>query len=220
MKPDTRTTFEDITLSEVAKLSADDGSGQLSGNISYSDDVAAKGTLSRPSRKTAVILVKKAASKGTQEGNVVAYLDTDDEGNFVFENVPDGEYGLIIDLPGLPMNGNYEIVVVGNIVVSGLDFEVNDQGINPTGTVGVESLEMEQLIIFPNPGNGMIHIMIQTSGDYLVQVFNSVGQMVETRSYFSVSGLINLDLSALDSGMYLIKLDGNKGSKTVKYMRR
>lgn len=220
VKPDTRTTFEDITLSEVAKLSADDGSGQLSGNISYSDDVAAKGTLSRPSRKTAVILVKKAASKGTQEGNVVAYLDTDDEGNFVFENVPDGEYGLIIDLPGLPMNGNYEIVVVGNIVVSGLDFEVNDQGINPTGTVGVESLEMEQLIIFPNPGNGMIHIMIQTSGDYLVQVFNSVGQMVETRSYFSVSGLINLDLSALDSGMYLIKLDGNKGSKTVKYMRR
>ena len=52
-----------------------------------------------------------------------------------------------------------------------------------------------------------------------MKVFNAVGKMVEFRNYLSVSGTVELDLSELDSGIYLIKIEGDKGAETIKYVR-
>ena len=95
---DTRATFVDITLSELAKLTPEDGSGGVAGNLSYEEEEGAlKGTMARPVKRTSVILKKKANVKSAMDDSIVAYVMTDDLGNYYFTNVPDGEYDLIVD---------------------------------------------------------------------------------------------------------------------------
>ena len=215
-----RTSLLDISLSELPKLTASDGSGQLSGNVSYADDFIAKSTLARPAKKTAVILRSKASSKGTSEDeDVVAYLDTDEEGNYIFEYVPDGTYEMLVDVPGLPMNGNYDVNVVDNTIVSELDFIIETEGIAIPGTTGFKLEEVDGLMIYPNPGNGFMHIELENQGDYVVQVFNTVGMLVDQREFYAVAGLVDLDLSSLKTGMYLVKIKGEKLTTAVKYLK-
>jgi hypothetical protein len=216
---DTRATFLNITLSQLSKLTSADGSGQMSGSVSYADDFIAKGTMSRPSSKTAVILKTKSSSKGTLEDDIVAYIETDEFGEYRFDYVPDGEYNMIVDLPGLPMINNYDVVIVDNMVVSDLDFVIENEGVNIPGAVGVEPLEMKLARIYPNPGNGLLHIELRSSGDFRVQVFNTEGKIVEFRNCLSMTGTVDLDLPNLQRGIYLIKIDGEEGCETIKYIR-
>jgi len=216
---DTRATFLNVTLSHLDPLTELDGSGQMSGNITYADDFILKGTMARPVGKTSVILKKKASSKGTQEEDIVAYIETDEFGGYYFEYVPDGEYNMIVDIPGLPMKNNYDVEIIDNTVVSELDFVVDNDGIYKPGATGVKPLEMKLVSIFPNPGNGNLQMEFLTGGDYQVRVFNSIGKLIKNRSYLSVSGIVNLDLSEVQSGIYLIMIESDKGSETLKYVR-
>ncbi|MDX2432887.1 MAG: T9SS type A sorting domain-containing protein [Bacteroides sp.] len=216
--PDTRATFLDISLSHLDPLTELDGSGQMSGVINYADDFIAKGTQARPVTGTSVILKKKAASKGTQEDDIVAYIETDEFGNYYFNFIPDGEYNMIIDIPGLPMVENYDVDIVDNTIVGELDFVVENDGIY-TPSTGVKSIEMKLVSLYPNPGNGNLHLEFRKSGDYRVRVFNTVGKMLEYKNYLSVSGTMDLDLSELDSGIYLIKIEGDRDTETIKYIR-
>jgi len=217
---DTRATFLDVSLSHLDPLTELDGSGQMSGNISYSDDFILKGTMARPVTKTSVILRKKAASKGTQEDDIVAYIETDDFGIYYFENVPNGEYFMIVDIPGLPMMDNYDVEIINNTVVGGLDFVVEDEGITTTGTTAIEPEELKLVRIFPNPGNGNLHMELRKSGDYRVRVFDALGKMLEYREFIPVSGLIEMDISDQKRGIYLITIEGEGVLETMKYIRR
>ncbi|MFO7671655.1 MAG: T9SS type A sorting domain-containing protein [Bacteroidales bacterium] len=216
---DTRATFLNITLSQLPRLTAADGSGLMSGSVSYADDFITKSTMARPVTGTAVILKKKAASKSTLEDEIVAYIETDEFGEYRFDYVPNGEYNMIVDLPGLPMINNYDVVIVDNMVVGGLDFVVENGGINIPGGLGVEPMETKLARIYPNPGNGLLHIELRSSGDFRVQVFNTEGKMVESRNYLSMTGTVDLDLQNLQRGIYLIKIDWEEGCETIKYIR-
>ncbi len=72
---------------------------------------------------------KKASSKGTQEDDIVAYIETDEFGTYYFDFVPDGEYNMIVDIPGLNMIENYDVEIIDNTIVGELDFVVENDGI-------------------------------------------------------------------------------------------
>ncbi len=221
LETDTRTTFTDITLSELPRLTAEDGSGRMSGNVSYEDEVTLKGTKGEPVTKTSVILKKKqqAIKKSTTEEDIVAYVDTDDLGNYEFDNVPDGAYTLIVDIPGLPMIQTYEVEILANKIISGLNFLVKKKGIETSGSVDVARVALDKFMIFPNPGKDLLNIEFTTRGDYSVQVYNMVGRLIDSRDYRSVAGLTQLDISHLQRGMYLLRIEGDQGVETVKYMK-
>jgi hypothetical protein len=218
VETNTNATFANITLSELPKLTPEDGTGEMFGNVSYEDEGGLKGTMSKPVTRTSVILVRRAARKSTLEGNVMAYVITDLLGDYQFENVPDGDYTLIVDIPGLDMRSSYEVTMLGNKLF-GLNFEVGKEEINASGTVDVETVSMDRLMIFPNPGNGLVHIAFP-SGDYLVDVFNTVGKLVHSSGYPSAAGLELLDISALHDGIYLIRINGDNANEVVKYMKK
>jgi len=223
IKAGTDADFLDIILSELAPLTPGDGSGKASGNVSYADaepDVVIKGTMGRPAKKTTVLLLKKSSTKGTMEGDVVAYVETDDLGNYVFENVPDGEYLLIVDIPGLPMVETYDVVIEGNVIVSGLDFTVDDEGVNTSGTTGIQSRTLPEVSLYPNPGNGLLYMQISQAGDYKVEVFDTFGKLHSNTVLNGVSGLVEMDITFLDEGLYLIKIQGSTGGTTLKYLKQ
>lgn len=217
--PDTRATFLDITLSHLDPLTELDGSGHMSGLISYADDFISKGTLARPVTGTSVILKKKASSKGTQEEDIVAYIETNEFGEYYFEYVPNGEYNMLVDIPGLNMIENYDVEIIDNTIVGELDFVVENNGITIPGATGYEQLEKKMAQIYPNPGNGYLQINFLESDSYQVRVFSTMGQMLDSRYYPDATGTLDLDLSNLVQGVYLISVEGSRGQETIKYIR-
>ncbi len=209
-----------IKASELAKLTPEDGSGGVTGNISYEEVSNLKGTLARPVTRTSVILKKKSsAQKSTLEEDVVAYVSTDPYGNFYFTNVPDGEYILVVDIPGLEMLEEHHVTIQGDQLVSGLDYTVSDEGIYTYGAVAISVEEKVPFVLYPNPGNGLIRIGLPAEGDYQVRVFSPAGQLVSSRNYTSVSGITTLDISELNAGLYMIQVEGDEASGVVKYMK-
>jgi hypothetical protein len=194
------------------------------GNVSFADELdLSKGTKGIPVRNTSVIIKKKKAAqqqKSTQAEEAIAFVITDDLGNYEFEDIPDGEYILHVDMPGLPMIETYDVLIEGKKIIYGLDFVVNKKGIEATGTVDVEKTEASYFSVFPNPGQGQLHLHLPDPGDYYVRVYNSLGALMEQISLPGVSGTTSLDLTSLTQGIYFLTIEGNDLRETIKYMRR
>jgi hypothetical protein len=64
------------------------------------------------------------------------------------------------------------------------------------------------LSIYPNPSNGMFNLDINNpnSSEMIISVFNSLGQLVYIREVHSVKAFERINLSAMEAGIYSIRL--------------
>ena len=115
---------------------------------------------------------------------------------------------------------DYDVIIVGNKIVFGLDFLVKKKGIETSGTVDVEKVEVNSFSVFPNPGNGLLYIDFPDSDDYQVRIYSVLGALVNSWDFIQTAGLVNMDVSNLQDGMYLIEIESSIGSETIKYMKR
>ena len=84
-------------------------------------------------------------------------------------------------------------------------------------TFSIEDNQLSAIVVSPNPVKDVVTINSPVGFDS-VEVFNQLGQLVIE----SNSSLINnnrLDLSALNPGMYLVKINADNKSKTVKIIK-
>jgi hypothetical protein len=80
-----------------------------------------------------------------------------------------------------------------NFVICGaLNSELNDQ----------------TLILYPNPAESFINILPANSEHQLIEIFNSSGEMVLEQEF--LANPIFVDVSHLKSGIYFIKIAGDK----------
>ena len=209
----------DIRLVEVIPAS---GLGSMSGTISLEEGVddALKGTQARPAPKSSVILLKKSSKKSTMAGEVAAFTETDEFGNFSFSNVPDGEYLLHVEVTGLEMLQIYDVTMVGDQIVSGLTYTIGDDGIYIGYPVGVSLLENEELNIYPNPGPGLIMMDLPAAGEYVVKIFAMDGRLVLKEEFSSEGGARTINLSGASNGTYVLRVEGPDAVETVKYIKR
>lgn len=219
--PKFTSTTANIKLTEVLPLTTEDGSGELSGTITVEDDVedARKSVEKRPAKKSSVILLKKA-KKSTLAGEVVAYAESDDNGIYTFSYVPDGEYLLHVEVPGLDMLEMHEVTVVGNQFVSGLDYTISEDGIYIGFPTGISLLENETLHIYPNPGNGLILMDLPAAGEYRIRIYATDGRMVLEEQLISAGGARSIRLSEAGDGIYFIRVVGPGTDETVKYIKK
>ena len=86
-----------------------------------------------------------------------------------------------------------------------------------SGTFSTEDNQLSAIVVSPNPVKDVITINSPVGFDS-VEVYNQLGQLVLE----SNSSLINnnrLDLSALNPGMYLMQINADNKSKTVKIIK-
>jgi hypothetical protein len=87
-----------------------------------------------------------------------------------------------------------------------------DFGFDYTITTGKANLfTNNELIVFPNPSKGLITINnlgIKNSGN--ICVFNLFGQLVLNKHFSGSQTSESIDLSMLEQGMYLLKIESNK----------
>jgi hypothetical protein len=180
------------------------------GNVSFSDNpektksgIIDKG---RPTKKATVVLAGNQHQKSTYE--VVATTETDDNGNFAFYNIDDGSYYLWVDYPGLPVVDAYYITITGNQYVSSLDYLVNEETVTPAGFPNYSAISFntdeQTFLIYPNPANDFIHVILRDHVIGMADIINSEGTSVMQIKLTSSS--TGIDLTKLKAGNYIVRL--------------
>ncbi len=158
-----------------------------------------------------------------------SYQTSDENGEFVFNNLPEGTYRLFIEYPGIPIRED-----------SFTEFEIgsneNEDNIEVVVTVfedGIEILEqavvnvgadfgMQDFELYPNPAKDELFINSNISGNFYVEIIDLKGVVLLTKDFQenAVAEPKNLDISGIDSGIYLLRVtstsQNNKRSETRK----
>lgn len=217
--PDIKANILNITLSEVPKLSSMDGSGELNGTLSTEEGTYLKGTMAQPKKRTGVILLGKS-KKSTHSGEVVAYVESDDQGHYVFDNVPDGEYLLVVDVAGLDMMDTHDVTIAGSQIISGLNYTVSNEGIYAGWPTAVNPSEPKVFKIWPNPGDGRILMDLPEAGDYTVKIYSTDGRLIRSEYVAASGGHSTVDIREENKGLYILQIEGPGTSTTRKYIKR
>ena len=83
--------------------------------------------------------------------------------------------------------------------------------------LSIDDQDITKVLIFPNPSNGLIKI--STSPINVLKealVFDVLGKQVATINNKNLDPSLNLDLTALNKGVYLVRLELKDGSQSTK----
>jgi hypothetical protein len=204
------------------------GSNTISGQISLDLNImkTTAGALSVKPISGIGIVVKKNPS-----GSAERVLITDTTGKFNIGTLNDGNYKMFVDIPGLHHTGTYTFSVSGGNIVNNLDFTVGTDSIHPYGTIlGVKENKIASnnfMTIYPNPYNSTANIVInvQESTNVLLEVYNMLGQKVETLDNSNKQqGSYRYSFSAKQlnqgAGMYFVKLTIGNNTTALKIIEQ
>jgi hypothetical protein len=76
----------------------------------------------------------------------------------------------------------------------------------------------QNIVVYPNPTTGILHIDTQQQGTLNLQVLNVQGQAVKKETLTDDNAY--LDVSALPDGFYIVKITGEKSSAVVKVLKK
>lgn len=172
---------------------------------------------------------RSGGGRGNQEEDVfelVAYVETNDEGQFEFEHIPSGYYRFNIEYPGIPMDPD-----------SFVEFEIGEDGIEENTFIleafvtedGIEVIKVDELgfyrkyfkdlQVYPNPADGEVNIrysklLTETVWMQLIDLSGNVLYEKSINSGYNLSEQI--DTSEVPSGLYFVTFeDRASGSKRV-----
>lgn len=101
---------------------------------------------------------------------------------------------------------------------NGWGWVIDDLEIGPL-VDGVEEPVVNDLIVYPNPGRGLVNIGSRNNNSFnpvRISVYNSTGQRLADRKV-SPDDELQVDISDYPSGMYFIVVESSTGIKTFKY---
>jgi len=137
-------------------------------------------------------------SAGTLWGKVVVDLSAittiNDNSKFIFR--------IVFSAPNTAAKGNtrYDNIAVDAIPLNG-----------STSVVNVQTTLGNQL--YPNPAKENIQFTSATEGSKMITISNVLGQVVNNTQYSGSK--LNIDISALENGIYFLNVKDNNGSTSV-----
>jgi len=159
-----------------------EGRTELTGGVTQLDstDLFKTSAKGRPKQRAQVVLVGNKSHKSTWE--IVAVIETDEQGNFSFEGVEDGSYLLYVDFPGLPVEDAYAIEISGHQYVSSLDYLVDEEKVSAHGlpiySILTDMPENPDFSIFPNPATDFIEIHYKSNTKLIIDLYDAQGKHV------------------------------------------
>lgn len=174
------------------------------------------------------IIVKGGKNPG---GQMFVQTITDAAGNYTLTGLPintlPDDYFIFVDIPGLDTNSTYyHISVTGSTPITGFDFNVDAEYINPIGSITGMTNDISvldnKITLFPNPAkqSAFIQYELTKSANVQIELYDIVGNKVKTISENVLeekdkhTHSINID--NLSSGIYFVKLNINNSLTTMK----
>ncbi|WKV10757.1 T9SS type A sorting domain-containing protein [Marivirga harenae] len=158
-----------------------------------------------------------------ENGQLVAYLETDENGEFVIPNLPAGRYSVKFDIPGVPMNEESDIIfdLTGENKESLEISAISDNGkitVSRVSYTANQSSFEKSVVIYPNPSNGIFRIKgveeIST-----IKIIGPDGRLIEEISDFGhLYNELEIDLSNYPDGMYFMQIEWGDGLRSMNKM--
>ena len=98
---------------------------------------------------------------------------------------------------------------------NGHDAEVEDYTINVLASLSVDEFSLSGVSIFPNPANTVINIKGLETTLENVEIYTVTGKKVIS----TTTDLETINVSAIASGVYFLKLNAKDASKTIKFIK-
>ncbi len=197
------------------------GNSSISGKLTVvdSDDIF-KSTQTQPRSNGRASLAK---SKKKSDYDIIATTITDENGDFYFENIEQGEYFVLIEEPGLPNISVHEVSVAGSMYISNVNYLMTEETVEavdePTSEQSnLDKISMEQsFFVFPNPSQGYLNVTAFGKGQISsVKVTSVDGQEVQFLDHVN-SPSVQFNLNP---GIYLIHITGTNKQSVQKIIVR
>lgn len=184
-----------------------DGSATIFGNIVI--DTSYLKSLTEPFEGAYVQLIDQS------NGRTVAFAYTDVNGDYMLTGVPDGTFGIIVDVPYIPQAETHTFTIAGGISGEGFDYAIMTDGIflNGDPTLDVATEELVQFAIHPNPVNENLFVTISGTEDQLVRVLTLNGQLIQ--SQVVSAGVQTIGTKGLSNGIYLLQVGNGQPQRLV-----
>lgn len=79
-----------------------------------------------------------------------------------------------------------------------------------------ETFSGSKVCLYPNPASNSVNVIAESILSYEVSIFDSNGRYLLSKK---ITGSENIDISALQNGVYIVKLSTNKGETTRKLVK-
>jgi len=138
-------------------------------------------------------------------------------GIYQFQNVPIGNYRIIVDRPGSPMLGYYTVTVVPNGSYTGLDYAGDAFGVYPFVATSVEEVSGVSISIGPNPltrGESLAISGIE-NGKQSISILDVQGRVVATQQIVVNANFTTVSIPSLPAGTYLLRVDDGSTVRLV-----
>jgi hypothetical protein len=133
--------WADLNLTFAAINEVLNGTGSISGIVSYSNgEPQGARAMIKASTQVGDVLVSNApvVLRKKANGQVIARTTTDENGIYNFENLPDDEYEIVVDIPGLAMESTYDVTISSTeSEVENRNFVITQTGINTTNQYAI-----------------------------------------------------------------------------------
>ncbi len=149
------------------------------------------------------------------EDKLLKTIETDEFGFYEFTRLPEGEYFVDVDIPGLTQIERYKISVNESNPGGSISF-VAQYGTN----IILDSEIQEQnshVLVYPNPTDGLVIVDIDLGiHEIALWVIDIKGNVVLKKEYFANEKVV-FDMSGKVPGIYFVKMDidGERIVKTI-----
>ncbi|WP_296622102.1 T9SS type A sorting domain-containing protein [Marivirga sp.] len=157
---------------------------------------------------------------------LVAYVKTDENGEFTFPNLPSGDYRIRVEYPGVETDETSDIDFnlsgeQGEVV--SVEAVVEDGKIKVTETGRVTANNPDNLMSFsfyPNPVKNILNLNLENALEANQLIIFDIKGVIHKKIQLQ-NGQTQIDLNHLAIGSYIIRLQDGKGnyvmSKMIKY---
>lgn len=162
--------------------------------------------------------------KNNETKKIIAYTQSDEDGNYTFNNVPNGTYTVLLDIAERKIKvPNIVTISSNNSMIENADYDIYYNGVFGKITSDVFDVKLDNSIVsvFPNPATEFITIKlnreIYKSDRYTINLRTIDGKLIKqllVKSTRLKEG-VKLPIKSYASGFYVLQIS-NKGTILTK----
>ncbi|MEO9485674.1 MAG: T9SS type A sorting domain-containing protein [Ekhidna sp.] len=226
-------TLTEIIIEAVPPtLTEADGDGNVSGVVeeNFEDSNGRINARRRAAKRKCGLRRKRTGGRTGQasdEFELIAYGETNENGEFEYGFLPQGTYRFFVEYPGIPIDESSfvqfevgEAGVTDNSLV--LAAVVTETGISIELILGLTSEFFTDFSIYPNPAAHVVNVSYDkmNAESISMQLIDMHGKVLLTREMpKSKGGQTQVDLQPFVKGQYLLKFIDNEKKKTALTFR-
>lgn len=227
LSSDTSATIEMIIV--PPERNENTGSGTVSGTVeeNFTDDGGRIDARRRAAKRKCGLRRKRSGGRVDQnndEFELIAYGETNDNGEFEYGFLPEGTYRFFVEYPGIPIDeSSFVEFEIGEAGVSDSEFVlaavVSEEGIVVELILGITTEFFTDFTIYPNPTTDVINVNYDKilSDNLVMELIDLNGNVLSSKKLEKVkNGDAEMNVSEYAKGQYLLRfIDTEKGDSPL-----